>query len=213
MKKAILLLFFLVSTVAAQDGPKPDRWRGLVLNEATSADAIAKLGKPKKDGMGAISADPVSHWLTEKRKQRIHRNLVFEKVEGVDRVFLSFLEDKLVMITIDLKDKIEPLAVANSYGISLEPVVLAMSEAFARPGEMERNQGKVYPKIFPAVYHLVGVSEKSFITAMVGNSSFGSVLGSSMGVGSQSGKLPGKVEFVTLVSRTLENRDGANALK
>ena len=61
---------------------------------------------------------------------------------------------------------------------------------------------------------MVAVSEKSFVEAMVGNvPSLGGALARSAGIPDQPGTFPGKVEFVTLVSRTLENRDGADVLK
>jgi hypothetical protein len=43
------LMLSLSIAVCAQDKPQPDRWRGLVLNEATSADAIKLLGKPDEE--------------------------------------------------------------------------------------------------------------------------------------------------------------------
>ncbi|MFN2493643.1 MAG: hypothetical protein ABR501_12260 [Pyrinomonadaceae bacterium] len=45
---AALLLSCL--SVAAQDtdGPQPDRWRGLILDKSTPADAIKALGHPIK---------------------------------------------------------------------------------------------------------------------------------------------------------------------
>jgi hypothetical protein len=49
---------------------------------------------------------------------------------------------------------------------------------------------------------------------MVNNSSFGAVFAKSMGVGDhQAGSYPGKVDFVSLVSRTLGNTDSADVLK
>lgn len=48
---------------------------------------------------------------------------------------------------------------------------------------------------------------------MVDNSSFGSVFKKSMGVGDAKGDMPGEVSFFQLISPSLENRDGADALK
>jgi hypothetical protein len=51
---SLLALLFCATVAVAQqqDGAKPDRWRGLVLDESTAEDAIKVLGQPKKDGPG-----------------------------------------------------------------------------------------------------------------------------------------------------------------
>jgi hypothetical protein len=45
-----VVLLFCVNIAAPQeqDGAKPDRWRGLILDESTPEDAIKLLGQPKK---------------------------------------------------------------------------------------------------------------------------------------------------------------------
>ncbi len=55
--RILILAALLLSCipVAAQDtdGPKPDRWRGLVLDQSTTGDAIKSLGTPDNDRAGA----------------------------------------------------------------------------------------------------------------------------------------------------------------
>jgi hypothetical protein len=208
----ILLLCLLAIFVIAQDKPQPDRWRGMILNQTKAEDAIAKFGKPSKDKTDSLSIPQLNSWLSDRRKAKAFRSLTF-KAEGFDSATLIFNEDKLVVILLDFKEKLAPAAIINAYGVELQPVVSALSEAFARPGEFERNQGRVYPKTFPPAYNLLGMSESSFILSVVNNAGFGSTLGSAMGVGSQAGTLPGKAEMVALVSRSLENRDGNDLLK
>jgi hypothetical protein len=48
---------------------------------------------------------------------------------------------------------------------------------------------------------------------MFDNSSFGSIFKKSIGVGDAEGDMPGKVSFLQLISRTVENRNGADILK
>lgn len=211
----LVVIFFCVSSVVSQEqgGAKPDRWRGLVLGESTPEDAIRILGQPAKDSMNRIFAQPIDNWLTKKHKDKVFRTLEYKKPEGIDKAWLYFLDGKLVAIMLDVKKGISPDALGNIYGVEFQPVVGAVDLAMF-PKNYERNQGRVYPKTYPTVYHMVAVSERSFVTAMVGNvPSFGGALARSMGVPDKPGSFPGRVDFVTLISRTLENRDGANVLK
>jgi hypothetical protein len=48
----VLLCCVNITAPQEQDGAKPDRWRGLILDESTPEDAIKLLGQPKKDGLG-----------------------------------------------------------------------------------------------------------------------------------------------------------------
>ncbi|MEK6284019.1 MAG: hypothetical protein AABN95_27035 [Acidobacteriota bacterium] len=217
IKVALFVFLSFVSTTFAiaqeQDKPMPDRWRGLILDQSTFDDAVRVLGKPAKDKIGSVSAQEIDNWLTKKRKEKIFRNVQFDKPEGMKKVFLSFLDDKLVMITLQLKNSISPEAISNIYGVPFEPKIGAMNIAL-NPRDFEHNQGKIYPKTYPTVYSMVAVSERSFVTAMVTNvPSLLGALGKSAGVADKPGSFPGKVEFITLVSRTLENRDGADVLK
>jgi hypothetical protein len=184
-----------------------------MIDQSTPEDAIRILGKPKKDRLGAISAPPIDSWLTQKRKERIYRNMEFDKPEGIDRAWLSFKDGKLISIGLDVKNGISPNGLANIYGIKFEPVVSQTDLAFA-PRDFERNQGKIYPKTYPTVYNMVGVSDKTLVIAMIGNvPSFGGALAQSMGVPDKPGSFPGRVEMIQIMSRTLENHDGADVLK
>lgn len=208
---AVLLCLFSISY--AQDNPQPDRWHGLILDQSTPEDVVRVLGQSKNDSLNRIVADPIDNWLTKKHKDKIFRTLEFKQPEGIDRAWLYFLDGKLVAIMLDVKKGISPEGLSNIYGLTFQPVVRAVDLAF-KPGDYERNQGHIYPKTFPTVYHMVAVSDHSFVTAMISNvPSFGGALAKSMGIPDQPGSLPGRVEFVMLISRTLENRDGANVLK
>ena len=215
----ILFLFFICAAsclAQEQSGPKPDRWHGLVLNESTPDDALRVLGKPVKDKVGSLQVMDLRRWVSKKQKEKIFRNLEFKlpESEGVQKATLSFLNDKLVMITLDLKSgSVAPNGLSNIYGMKFEPMIEALDLAMFEK-DYERNQGKVYPKTYPTVYSLVAVADRSFVSAMISNvPSFMGALGKSAGVPDEPGSFPGKVEFVQLISRTLENRDGADVLK
>jgi hypothetical protein len=197
-----------------QDKPKPDRWRGLVLDQSTPEDAVKILGQPSQDKIGKLTVYDLQRWVSKKQKEKIFRNLEFKKPGGIDKATLSFLDNKLAMITLDVKSgTIAPNGLANIYVVPFQPMISAIDLAMFEK-DYERNQGKIYPKTYPTVYALVAVSERSFVSAMVSNvPSFPGALGKSMGVPDEPGSFPGKVEFVQLISRALENRDGADVLK
>ena len=189
LTKTFLLLTIVslcVNFVLAQeqDSLKPDRWRGLVLDQSAPEDAIRILGKPDKDKVGSLTIYELNRWVTKKQKEKIYRNLEFklDKKEGVQKATLSFLNDKLVMNTLDVKSgTVAPNGLSNIYDISFYPMVSAMDLALFEK-DYERNQGKIYPKTYPTVYSLVAVSERSFVSAMMSNvPSFLGALGKSAG--------------------------------
>jgi hypothetical protein len=193
----------------------PDRWHALVLDQSTPDDALKILGKPDKDvfSSGPLKVDPISHWLSTQKHEKGFRVLLFKHVEDMKMAQLTFLDGKLVSISLFLAKDVSPEALASIYRVKFDPAIRALDIAFA-PQDYEHNQGKIYPKSFPVVYHMVGVSDKSFISAMVANvPSFGRALGQTMGIPDTPGSLPGAVKGITLVSRVMENRDNSNALK
>ena len=219
MKRAFSLVAFVLCftfTIYAQDdSPQPNRWHGLTLDQSTPDEAIALLGKPTKDQLSPLRVDPLSSWITKKRKEKIFRTLEYKNpATGVEKVWLSFLDGKLVSILLDMKEgTVSPNGLTGIYGLEFRPLIGQADLAFS-PRDFERDQGKIYPKTYPTVYHLTAASEKSFLTAMIGNvPSFGGVFAKGLGVPDKPGSFPGKVMFIQLISRTLENKDGADALK
>lgn len=210
----IILCCTVTITTQEQDSPKPDRWRGLIIDQSTPEDASRILGNPAKDKVGSLTVYSLHRWVSKKHKEKVFRNLEFKKPEGVEKATLSFLNDKLVMITLDIKSgTVAPNALSNIYGVPFQPMVSAMDLALFSK-DYEQNQGKVYPKTYPTTYALAAISERSFVSAMISNvPSFLGALGKSAGVQDEPGSFPGKVEFIQIISRTLENKDGADVLK
>lgn len=214
---ALILSLLCVPTAFGQEQtkPLPDRWHGFVLEQSTPDDAFKVFGKPSKDSITSFDPNPISHWITKRRKEKIFRSLEYKKpTEGVDKAWLIFLEGKLVSIALQLKGgAVSPNALGAIYGVEFTPVIGQSDLAFS-PRDFERNQGRIYPKTYPTVYNLVATSTNSFIAAGVGNvPSFGGALARSAGVPDKPGSFPGTVVFISLVSRTMENKDGADVLK
>lgn len=206
---AILLLGF--SLLFNQSDVQADRWRGLVMNEATPDDAIKALGVPSKDSTDQLRIfDVDSKWITKKQKEKIYRRLEF-KAEGMKKTALLFADGKLVMIELTPEKEPEASAMANIYGLQFVPRISGVDQAVS-PRDYERREGRVYPKTYPSVYSVVGVHPKVFVGALVGNVGFGAALRGAAGI-PDGQSFPGKVKRIEIVSRTLENRDGADALK
>jgi hypothetical protein len=219
MRLTIIILFSLLclqpATALEQDKPLPDRWHGMILNQTSPDDAIKALGAPSKDSITSLSVSPLDQWVTKKRKQKIFRTLEYKKpIAGVEKAWLAFLDHKLVSILLDMKEgTVSPNGLSAIYGIEFTPMIGAGDLAFS-PKDYECNQGKIYPKTYPTVYHLTAMSETSFVCAMIGNvPSFGGAFAKSMGVPDKPSSFPGKVSLIQLINRTLENVDGADVLK
>ncbi len=97
------------ATETKSDSPQPDRWRGLIIDEATPDDAIKLLGKPKKDKTDSLKIFGIQDWLSKQIKEKKFRLLGYEKPEGLDFVWLGFLDDKLVFTKLEPKNYRQPL--------------------------------------------------------------------------------------------------------
>ncbi len=199
------------ATEIKSDSPRPDRWRGLIIDEAKPDDAIKLLGEAKKDKTDSLKIFGIQDWLSKQIKEKKFRLLGYEKPEGLDFVWLGFLDDKLVFIKLEPK-KLPANALTRAYGIDFAPNFNGINVAF-NPKNYERNQGKLYPKNYPAIYDLIAVSEKTFLCAAVDNGGFGAILKETMGVPDSTISFPGKIIYLQIVSRKLENFDGVDQLK
>lgn len=205
---APLALCGLFVTVSAQES---DRWHGLTLDQSTTGDAIKLFGKPKADRVSPLSATPVESWVSSKRKQKVFRTLEYKNpASGVEKAWLTFLDDRLVSVMLDMKEgTVSPNALSNIYDTPFRPIFDSLTLAL-NPRDFQRDRGEVYARSYPVVYHLASVTERSFVTAMVVNSVG---VGKMLGLPDRQDSFPGKVAFLQLISRKMENRDGADALR
>lgn len=210
MKTLILALLLLCLFVNAS-AQESDRWHGLTLDQSTTGDAVRLFGKPKTDRVSPLSAAPVESWVSSKRKQKVFRTLEYKNpASGVEKAWIFFLDDRLVSIMLDMKEgTVSPNALSNIYGTPFRPIFDSLTLALS-PRDFQRDRGEVYARSYPVNYYLAGVTERSFVTAVVYNSVG---VGKMLGLPDGQGSFPGKVAFVQLISRTMENRDGADALR
>lgn len=217
MAKALLLTALLTLSIQAQesDKPLPDRWRNLVIDQSTPEEAITRLGKPAEDKARSPRTYPLNKRVRIDHNTKGSRKLVYKNLEGVKEASLYFIDGKLSVIDLRLKEKLPATTFPNLYEIEFWPKVSDMEQAL-EPGAYERNEGRVYPKNYPVVYYLVANTEKTYVSAMVSNGGFGSLM-----LGSRRSKMgdddlggfPGKVESVQIVTRRFEKALGGDALK
>jgi hypothetical protein len=209
--KILLLLFALSFSVFGQtsDKAQPDRWRGLIIDEATPQKAIEILGKPDSDKLDSFRVYKIDKILTKQIREKTYRRLEYKSVEGFDKVILAFSNERLVFIELNPK-KLSPNVLEGAYGIKLQPL-FGKFEIAMHNDKYERDAGELKAKEYPVFYYLFSKSPNTFILASIGNSSIGSILGTS---GINDGiSFPGKVEQLQIISRTLENKDNADILK
>jgi len=211
MKPLLLALLLLFPFAVHAQTAVSDRWHGLTLDQSSTADAIRLFGKPKTDRVSPLSATPVESWVSNKRKQKVFRTLEYkDPASGVEKAWLTFLDDRLISVMLDMKEgTVSPDALSNIYGTPFRPIFDSLTVALS-PRDFQRDKGEVYARSYPVVYHLASVTERSFVTAMVVNSVG---IGKMLGLPDKQGSFHGKVAFVQIISRTMENRDGADVLR
>jgi len=85
MKRIPILLAdaaLLAANALAQAGnsPRADGFRGLILNQTNSEDAVRMLGQPASDKVDRLNVAKLSKWLDPKHKEKIFRQLAFRKL-------------------------------------------------------------------------------------------------------------------------------------
>ncbi|PYT01088.1 MAG: hypothetical protein DMF63_05350 [Acidobacteria bacterium] len=201
--KSLLLIIVLAAATGAQS---PDRWKGLVIDESTPENTIAILGKPEADKTDSFRVYKIEDWFTKSIREKKWRRLEYKNVEGFDKVILAF-DTKLVFIELNPK-KLDPDVLENAYGVPFTATFDKFERAL-NPGNVGRDSGRV--QSYPVFYYLYAKAPKSILLAGVGNSSIGSLLGAKA-INDDVG-YPGKVAYLQIISRTLENRDGIETLK
>jgi len=186
-----------------------NQWKGLKLDASTQGEAIATLGDPTESEHAQKIRTPVDILLD--KKLRFER-LVCKKGEAFDRADLYFRDGKLVAILIDLKEQVKAAALGSVYNLEFEPKASVVERgSFGR--DYERHKGKVYPRNFPTVYELVADAPTSWVAAYIGNSGFGSAMRTLGGLADDSMGFPGKCYRIWLISKSLRDATGVEALK
>lgn len=204
----LLLVAILLPVAAAAQSP--EQWRGLVLGQSTPADAIQVLGEPVKDGSCKLFLRQIEKWFSADIRKSL-RCQVYKQVDGFDKASLFYHQDCLMVIELDFDDQIDPNGLHNIYSVQFAPYVGRLELSDRR--NFERHAGQVYPIHYPIEYSLVAVAPESILRAHVQYVGIGSVLTKTARIPDSTARFPGKVGLLQLISRKMENRDGADLLK
>ena len=225
----LALVFVYASTsMAQQPTAQADGWRGLVIDVSTADDAIRVLGKLKSDKSGqSLQLIQVDKWLPgAKYNQKVFRRLTFKKPDGFDEAQLSFLNDKLVLIDLTPRtgeepDWIDPDELTEMFNTDFTYSEWHFGKKLPPLVEFEKSDSTP-PKKFAEIYHMIAVTDQSFVVAGVNNiESRGTSLFGPPCTGcaksenkkrkarDAGGAFPGQVSGIQIVSRKLANNQTA----
>ena len=213
----ILMLFCVVSLSAQGNDPRPDGWRGMVLNVSSPDDAIRLFGAPARDkDKTALDIKRTVSWLSDKRKQKVFRTLTYKKLHDYKQVQLSFLDNKLVLIGLEapnaeLEDNwIDPDDLETLFAVSFKPHRLRYKGKLPAPSEFQANAPTELKKDEYAYwYDMIAVTENSFIVAMADNYQYRSGIFDSPDVkrrkeiNARGARYPGYISYIEIISRSL----------
>lgn len=213
----VIILFFNVALFAQSDKPRPDGWRGLVLDDSGPDDAIRLFGTPVKDkDKTALSMQRPLSWLSDKYKQKVFRTLTYKKLYGYKQVQLSFLDNKLVLISMEAPNAeleenwIDPDDLESLFAINFKPHRRKHGSKLPSPSEFQANAPvELKKEEYDYWYDMIAVSENSFIVAITDNYKYISGIFDSPDVkkrkeiNARGKRYPGYVSQIEIISRRL----------
>lgn len=194
--KTIRVLFACYALVAvtlpAQSGnaPRPDGFRGLILNETTVEDANRIFRQPASDKVDRLNVSIIDKWLDPKHKEKIFRQLAFKDIGDFNWIKLSFLDNKLVMIELDFKKYFPEQKLKSLFAVDFWPVGIANGPS-SLPDKPGKYPAPFIPTFYPFSYNEVGISEKAFIWVDCSTSNT---------------RVAGKADITRQISRILEKK-------
>jgi hypothetical protein len=166
----VLLTLAFGRLVIAQTVSTNSGWRGLSVDVSTPEDAVRVLGKPSSDKSNqSLNIQLVDKWLVNgKHNKPIFRKLIFGKVKGVQYARLSFLDDKLVMIHLDIEtgdvsDWIRPDDLSKLFNCKFAAENWHFHKKLPPLTEFQAKMDQPPPKKFTDYYDMIAVSDRAFI--------------------------------------------------
>ncbi|MFN7944396.1 MAG: hypothetical protein U0Z53_03515 [Blastocatellia bacterium] len=230
MKRRIIITVFAFlvilshSRLTAQDKiiAGKDHWQGLTLNVATVDNVKQAINLKAKEKTTNLPILLVGKWLDEKHKQRIFKNIYYENVNGYSSADFSFLDNRLVMIRLDVDAyargydfRADPNQLKALFGVEFTPLTKFLTKRMPDLSAYNPEKERASAKDMDGMYDLLAITESSFIVARVNNGAF-------YGVGDSFGeflsrrgkkrkddgqnKYPGKIMYIQMISRSIETK-------
>lgn len=214
---ALLILLFTTSALAQDNQVAADRWAGMVINVSTPDDAIRLFGPPSKDKDKVVLDLPRAiSWLSAKHKEKVFRTLSYKRIKEYESVRFSFLDGKLVAISMEAPDGeiednwIDPDDLERLFGAVFKPSRRQRGIKLAPPAEFQANAPAELKKDdYDYWYDMIAVSEQTFIVAIADNYIYISGLFEKpeakrrKKINARGTRYPGFVSDIEIISRTL----------
>ncbi|HJU54901.1 MAG TPA: hypothetical protein VJ715_10025, partial [Pyrinomonadaceae bacterium] len=202
---------------AQGETPRPDGWRGLVLDVNSPEEAIRLLGTPAKDkDKTALDMQRTLSWLSDKYKQKVFRTLTYKKLDIYKQVQLSFLDNKLVLINLEAPNAeleenwIDPDELESLFAVTFKPHYRKRGKKLPPPSEFQANAPTELKKDeYDYWYDMIAVTDNSFIVAITDNYKYISGLFASPDekkrkeINARGSRYPGYVSHIEIISRSL----------
>lgn len=198
---SIILLGTLLWSAAAGQSFE---WKGLKLEAATPTEALALLGKPRKEKIENISDQIPASTRAKNNNQTTIRKMFFKKIDDFEEVFLTFYNEKLVEIKFSLKKKTLPAkSISNLYNADF--LFIESLPKNTKVADFEGQKETTVPKIYPGFYSMLSVRRDVIILASVDNNSWKAVWRDATGKPTVE-MFPGYITDLQIVSRSLEEK-------
>ena len=194
ISKRILVLVASWSLLFPALAQESKQWRGLILHESTTRDAVAELGKPKRIRENQKFQTVLEEFVDKSKR---YAKLEYRRLEKMKGANLYFLDEKLEIVELTLEQKINPNRLEEIYQT---PFSLLKTTGALCP---ETDEGKLYSEILPVAYDLFGKTEHSYIVARVKWGVFSQIEAGTAGRDSGD-DLCGEVDSIQLISTSLE---------
>ena len=213
----VIGLVCTASVLAQANDPRPDGWQGMVLGVGSPDDAVRLFGTPVRD-RNKVALEPVRplSWLSDKYKEKVFRTLTYKKLHDYKQVQLSFLDSKLVLISLEAPDAeleknwIDPDDLEALFAVNFKPHQRKHNSKLPPSTEFRANAPAELKKDeYDYWYDMIAVSENSFIVAITDNYQYSSGLFESPDVkrrrkiNAKGAKYPGYVSDIEIISRSL----------
>ena len=195
-----IVIAVLVVFPAFTRGQDEILWKGLTFDKTTLEDAIGAVGKPKKRHIDKIKTlDFPGGKVVGKQEIQI---LEFEKINGWEKVSLSFFKDKLFKAKFWPRNKtMRASELTTAYQADF-----IFAEGFAKGVSLSVFEGQKepsVPRVYPTVYFMVSAKPDRYLLASINNGSF-AAFWKELGREATAQMFPGFVEDITIISRVGE---------